>query len=63
MGIKQGQGVLNFDLQLYICHTTFHESQLAVSEIEHTHIKYVYFASILLYSQGWGSIVVKTLCY
>jgi len=31
MDIKQGQGVLNFDLQQYIRHTTFHESQLAVS--------------------------------
>jgi len=48
MEIEQGQGVLNFDLQQYICHTAFHESQLAVSEVEHAHIKYGYFASLLL---------------
>jgi hypothetical protein len=51
MNVKQGQGVPNFDLQQYIRHTTFHESQLAVSEMEHAHIKYGYFASLLLYSQ------------
>jgi len=50
MDIQQGQGVMNFDLQQYIRHTTFHESQLAVSEMEDAHIKYGYFASLLLYS-------------
>jgi hypothetical protein len=42
---------MNFDQQQYIHHTTFYESQIAVLEMEHTHIKYGYFASLLLCSK------------